>query len=73
MQRIATKLALVIALTAIGIFGADSEIGTWKLNVAKSKSISTNPLKSRTDVYETTPDGGVRETRDSTLKHHLQT
>ncbi len=62
-MRTAAQLVVVMAITAIAMFGADSEIGTWKLNVAKSKSISMNPLKSRTDVYEATPDGGVKLTR----------
>jgi hypothetical protein len=63
MQRNAAKLVIGMALTAIGMFGADSSLGTWKLNVAKSKSTSTNPFKSRADVYEATPDGGVKVTR----------
>jgi hypothetical protein len=63
MGRIAAKLVIGMAITAIGMFGADSSIGTWKYNVAKSKTISTNPLKSRTEVWEATPDGGVKVTR----------
>jgi hypothetical protein len=63
MKRIVAKLVVGLAITAIGMFGADSSLGTWKMNVAKSKSISTNPVKSRTDVYEATPDGGVKVTR----------
>ena len=63
MQRIVAKLVVGMAITAIGMFGADSSLGTWKLNVAKSKTISTNPIKSRTDVYEATADGGVKVTR----------
>src|SRR5512141_719024 len=63
MQRIVAKLLVGMAITAIGMFGADSSLGTWKLNVAKSKTISTNPIKSRTDVYEATADGGVKVTR----------
>ena len=63
MRKIVTKLLIGMAIAAIGLFGADSSIGTWKWNAAKSKSISTNPLKSRTDVYEATADGGVKVTR----------
>ena len=63
MQRIAVKLVMGIAITAIGMLGADSSIGTWKFNAAKSKSTSTNPLKSRTDIYEATSDGGIKLTR----------
>jgi len=60
MQRIAAKLAIGLAITAIGMLAADSSVGTWKLNPAKSKSTT---LTSRTDVREATPDGGVKVTR----------
>lgn len=63
MQRIVAKQLIGMAITAIGLFGADSSLGTWKLNIAKSKTTSTNPLKSRIDVYEATPDGGIKMTR----------
>jgi hypothetical protein len=63
MRNIVTKLVIGMAITAIGMFGADSSLGTWKWNAAKAKTTSTNPLKSRIDVYEATPDGGVKVTR----------
>ena len=63
MRNIAAKLVIGVAITAIGMFGADSSVGTWKYNAAKSKTTSTNPTKSQTDVREATPDGGVKITR----------
>jgi hypothetical protein len=57
------KLVISMAITAIGVFGADSSVATWKFNAAKSKTTSTNPIKSQTDVREATPDGGVKVTR----------
>lgn len=63
MRRIATKLFIGVAVTAIGMLGADSSVGTWKYNAAKSKSTSTDPIKSQTDVREATPDGGLKLTR----------
>jgi hypothetical protein len=42
------------------VFAADSSVGTWKLNPAKSTNTA---LKSRTDVREATPNGGVKVTR----------
>ena len=63
MQKIVAKLVIGLAITAIGMFGADIMIGTWKFNAAKSKSTSSNPVKSRTEVWKTTPDGGVQVTR----------
>jgi hypothetical protein len=63
MRNIAAKLVVGMAITAIGMFGADSSVATWKFNAAKSKTTSTNPIKSQTDVREATPDGGVKVTR----------
>jgi hypothetical protein len=67
MRRIVAKLFIVMAITAIGAFGADSSVGTWKLNLAKSKYTGANPIKSQTDVREATPDGGVKITRTGQL------
>jgi hypothetical protein len=69
MRSIAVKLVIGVGITAIGMFGADSMLGTWKYNAAKSKttSTSTNPIKSLTSVLEATPDGGVKMTRTGQL------
>ena len=58
MQKLAVRLALGIAITAIGMFGADRQSGTWQYNAAKSTSTSANPITKRTEVYEEMPDGG---------------
>jgi len=63
MRRIVARLVIGVAITAIGMFAADSSVGTWKLNVAKSKITGNYPIKSQTDVREATPDGGVKVTR----------
>lgn len=63
MGSVFVKVFISAAITAIAIFAADSSIGTWKLNVGKTKSTSTNPLQSRTEKYEVTPDGWVKITR----------
>ena len=63
MQQIVSRLGIGVAVTAIGMWAADSSLGTWKLNAAKSKSTSTNAIKSLTDVREATADGGVKSTR----------
>ena len=67
MRSIAAKLFIVMAITAIGVFAADSSLGTWKYNAAKSESTSANPIKSQTDVREATADGGVKTTRTGQL------
>jgi hypothetical protein len=67
MRSVVLKLVIGVAITALGMFGADSLVGTWKYNAAKSKSTSTSPIKSLTSVLEATPDGGVRMTRTGQL------
>ena len=62
MRSIVGKLIVGAALTAVGMLAADSSLGTWKLNTAKSKTTGDNPAKSRTEVREATPDGGVKVT-----------
>jgi hypothetical protein len=56
-----------MAITTIGGVGADSTLGTWKFNAAKSTSTSANPIKSQTDMREATPDGGVKVTRTAQM------
>ncbi len=63
MRSMVAKMAIGVAITAIGMFGADSSAGTWKFNAAKSKTTAANPIKSQTDVREATPDGGGKVTR----------
>jgi len=64
MRSIATKLVIVTAITAIGMFAStDSSIGTWQRNVAESKTTPAvkNPITSLTIVNEA-GEGGVRMT-----------
>ena len=68
MQNIAVKLVIAATFTTIGIYGADTTVGTWKFNAAKSKTTDINPVKSRTDTREETPDGGTKLTRAEELK-----
>jgi hypothetical protein len=65
MRRIVAHVFIVMAITTIAAFGADNSVGTWKLNVAKSKSESTNPVKSRIMVREATPEGGIKVTNSA--------
>ena len=63
MRSVLVKVFIGLAITSIGMFGADNSIGTWKRNVAKSKTTPpvANPIKSLTLVYEAI-DGGVKLT-----------
>jgi hypothetical protein len=63
MRNIVAKMIIGLAITAIGMFGSDNSIGTWKRNVAQSKITPpiTNPIKSLTIVNEAS-EGGVKTT-----------
>ena len=43
MRSITAKLVIGVAITTIGMYGADNSIGTWKRNVEKSTSKPPNP------------------------------
>jgi hypothetical protein len=62
MRSLLFRALLVLALTAIAAFGADNTIGTWKLNMEKSKyTPAPMPVKSLTITREAA-DGGVKVT-----------
>jgi len=57
-------LALALCLMTAGLAAAQDEIGTWKLNEAKSK-LAAGATKNHTVVYETAGDS-VKVTVDGT-------
>ena len=65
MRHIVAKLVISVAITTIGMFGADNSLGTWKRNIEKSKT--STPYKSVTMAREAAGDSvkvtntGVRE------------
>src|SRR6266516_1213326 len=63
MESVFAKLVTAITITAVGMFGADTSLGTWKRNVTKSKTSTpiTNPIKSLTLVNEASA-GGIKQT-----------
>src|ERR1022692_1537494 len=62
MRTILTQALIALAITTVAAFGADNTIGTWKLNVEKSKySPAPMPLKSLTVTRESS-DGGTKVT-----------
>lgn len=63
MRSALLKVLIGAAVTAVGMFGADNAVGTWKLNAAKTTTTVANPLKGRTEVYEVTSDGSAKITR----------
>ena len=51
-------LATLLAVTGLAVAaGADPVVGTWKLNVAKSKMSADQAVKSQTRVYSQSADG----------------
>jgi len=50
-----------VAITAIGAFAADNSLGTWKLNMEKSKFSPSAPVKNLTTTREAS-DGGLKAT-----------
>ena len=62
MRTLLTKAILALAITSVAAFGADNTLGTWKLDVAKSKyTPAPMPVKSLTVTREAS-DGGVKVT-----------
>lgn len=59
MRNIVKNLIAGIAITAIGAFAADNSVGTWKLNMEKSKFSPASPVKSLTATREAA-NGGVK-------------
>lgn len=51
MKKIVSFMLLATVLVAGTAFAADPVVGTWKLNVAKSKFNSGHELKTATRVY----------------------
>jgi hypothetical protein len=61
MRNILVQLFIVATITALGAFAADNSLGTWKLNMEKSKFSPAPPVKSLTATREAS-DGGVKVT-----------
>jgi hypothetical protein len=67
MRNVLAKVVIGLAITSVGMFAADNSIGTWKRNVAKSKTTPppANPITSLTLVHDPI-DGGVKVTATGT-------
>src|SRR5947209_14804852 len=57
MQSILQKFILGIAITVTGALASDNSLGTWKLNMEKSKFTPSSPVKSLTATREASDDG----------------
>jgi hypothetical protein len=62
MKRTLGCALVISAIAAVAALGADNSIGTWKVNIDKSKyTPAPMPVKSLTSVREAAP-GGVKVT-----------
>jgi hypothetical protein len=61
MLKTVTKLMIGCTITAVGAFAADNSLGTWKLNMEKSKFSPAAPVKSLTTT-RAAAGGGVKAT-----------
>jgi hypothetical protein len=62
MRTTLTTAFIALAITTVAAFGADNTLGTWKLNVAKSKyTPAPMPVNSLTVTREAS-NGGVKQT-----------
>jgi hypothetical protein len=62
MRTLLTKALVALAITTVAALAADNTIGTWKLDIAKSKyTPAPMPIKSLTLTREAS-DGGVKQT-----------
>ena len=51
------RLVMITLCCAAAVWAADAAVGTWKLNLAKSKYRPGPPPRSQTRVYREAPDG----------------
>ena len=63
MKNVSRTLCTILLLATAG-YAADNFLGTWTLNVAKSKYDPGPAPKSQTTKLEAVTDGGVREIGD---------
>lgn len=61
MRKALALLTIGLAIMASSAFAADNSLGTWKLNMEKSKFSPAAPVKSLTSIREAA-DGGVKVT-----------
>ena len=61
MRNLLTQIAIGVVVTAIGAFAADNSLGTWKLNIEKSKFSPSTPVKGLSTTREAS-DGGIKVT-----------
>jgi hypothetical protein len=64
-MKVKTMFVLLVCLAAAPALAADPQIGTWKLNEAKSK-LNPASTKNNTVIYEVAPGDSVKVTVEGT-------
>ena len=65
-SRTVLSLAVTVLCASATLYAADMQVGTWKLNLAKSKYSPANLApKSTVSKFEATADGGIKATVDT--------
>jgi hypothetical protein len=68
MKKTLSAGCLLAGMAVLGsgstVLAADNWLGTWKLNVAKSKFVPGPPPQSMTITFEPAADGGIKLTAD---------
>jgi hypothetical protein len=73
MKKSLRRIALAVTVTTLAALGADNTLGTWKLNMEKSKYTGAPmPIKSLTLTREAA-DGGVKQTTTGELANGTAT
>jgi hypothetical protein len=57
MRNILSKAILGMAVTVMAVGAADNSVGTWKLNMEKSKFTPSAPVKALTSTREASGNG----------------
>ena len=61
MRKVLAQFTIGLAILTSVAFAADNSLGTWKLDMAKSKFSPAAPVKSLSSVREAA-DGGLKVT-----------
>jgi hypothetical protein len=63
-RRFKTASLAVVLVSVLAFAAGNPLIGTWKLNLAKSKFVNAQPLQSRTDKYAPYGKDGFKYSSD---------
>lgn len=59
MRKYSCSVFLFLLLVSVALWAADHQVGTWKLNPAKSKGTADHPVAKNVTVTIKDQDGGI--------------